>query len=60
MKIALRTIQALGKIITGESNISPYRSGPQLVEFFNQHGGNSLCEFLILSQEYQKSKITKN
>jgi hypothetical protein len=42
MKISLRTIQALGKIITGDSNISPYRSGPQLVEFFNQHGGNSL------------------
>jgi hypothetical protein len=46
IKIAPSTIQALGKIITGgipgDSNISPYRTGQRLVEFFNQHGGNSL------------------
>lgn len=41
MKIALRTIQALGKIITGDGNISPYRSGPKLVSFFNDHGCNT-------------------
>lgn len=42
MTIARRTIQALGRVITGDGNISPYRSGPQLVRFFNDHGGNSL------------------
>lgn len=42
MEISLRTIQALGKIITGDGDISPYRSGPMLVDFFNKHGGNSL------------------
>lgn len=42
MKISNRTIQALGKIITGNGNLSPYRSGPELVEFFNDHGGNAL------------------
>ena len=42
MKIAIKTIEVLGKIITGDSNISPYRSGPQLVKFFNQYGDNSI------------------
>jgi len=42
MRISKRTIQALGKIITGDGGMSPYRSGPQLVEFFNEHGGNAL------------------
>lgn len=42
MKIALRTIKALGRIITGDGGMSPYRSGPQLVTFFNGHGGNEL------------------
>ena len=42
MRIALRTIQALGKVITGDGEMSPYRSGPQLVSFFNEHGGNAL------------------
>ncbi len=41
MKIALRTIEALSRIITGDGNISPYRSGPNLVSFFNNHGANN-------------------
>lgn len=40
MKISFRTIEAVGKIITGDGKISPYRSGPQLVSFFNVHGAN--------------------
>lgn len=42
MEISNRTIEALGKVITGDGGLSPYRSGPKLVSFFNRHGGNSL------------------
>jgi hypothetical protein len=42
VKIALRTIQALGRVITGDGEMSPYRSGPRLVDFFNEHGGNTI------------------
>lgn len=42
MKIKMSTIQALGKIITGDGDISPYRSGPKLVNFFNQYGGDAV------------------
>jgi hypothetical protein len=38
MKISEHTISALGSIITGDGGLSPYRSGPQLVTFFNQFG----------------------
>jgi len=40
MKISERTISALGRIVTGNSGISPYNSGPQLVRFFNELGAN--------------------
>ena len=40
MKISQLTISDLAKIITGDSEISPYRSGPKLVDFFNQFGFN--------------------
>jgi len=40
VKIASRTIQALGRVITGDGEMSPYRSGPRLVDFFNEYGGN--------------------
>jgi hypothetical protein len=40
MNISNSTIQAIGRVITGDGNVSPYRSGPQLVTFFNEHGGN--------------------
>lgn len=42
MKLAVSTIKALGKVITGDGNISPYRSGPQLVTFFNEYGGDTI------------------
>lgn len=35
-----KTIEALGEIITGDAQLSPYRSGPELVNFFNQFGLN--------------------
>ena len=38
MKISERSIKRLGEIITGDKLLSPYRSGPQLVSFFNEFG----------------------
>ncbi|WP_454762269.1 abortive infection family protein [Caulobacter segnis] len=40
MKISERTIKRLGELITGDKKLSPYRSGPQLVRFFNELGAN--------------------
>lgn len=42
MKISERTISFLAKTITGDNEISFYRSGPQLVEFFNELGFNDV------------------
>ncbi len=42
MRISERTISALAKVITGDSGISPYRSGPKLVKFFNELGANDV------------------
>jgi hypothetical protein len=38
MKISERTISAIGKLITG----TPYRSGPELVKYFNELGSNDV------------------
>lgn len=38
MKISEQTISALGSIISGDGGRSPYRSGQQLVAFFNEFG----------------------
>ena len=38
MKISEQTISALGSIITGDGGRAPYRTGPQLVAFFNEFG----------------------
>jgi hypothetical protein len=40
MKLSKRSIKRLGEIITGDKPVSPYRSGPQLVSFFNEFGTN--------------------
>lgn len=40
MKLSYKTIQVLAKIVTGDSGKSPYRSGPNLVRFFNNLGLN--------------------
>jgi hypothetical protein len=42
MKISERTISALAKIVTGDTQISPYRSGPVLVRLFNEYGANDV------------------
>ncbi len=42
MKISERTISVLARIITGDSQISPYRTGPNLVQFFNELGSNDV------------------
>ena len=42
MEISERTISALGKIVTGDENLSPYRSGPKLVSLFNEFGRNDV------------------
>ncbi len=38
MQVSDKTLEVLGKIISGDSGISPYQSGPKLVKFFNQFG----------------------
>jgi hypothetical protein len=40
MKISERTIKRFAEIITGDKSLSPYRSGPKLVGFFNEFGTN--------------------
>jgi len=41
MKLSIRSIQAIGKIITGDYGISPYRTGPKLVNYFNHYGAET-------------------
>lgn len=38
MQVSARTIEAIGRIVTGNEGLSPYRSGPQLVRLFNDYG----------------------
>jgi hypothetical protein len=40
MRLSERTIQGLGKLVTGDEKLTPYRSGPKLVTFFNDLGSN--------------------
>ncbi|MCW7536278.1 abortive infection family protein [Aquabacterium sp. A7-Y] len=42
MKISEYTIEFLGNLIAGDMDGSPYRSGPQLVKFFNEFGGRDV------------------
>lgn len=42
MKISERSVSALAKIVTGDSQISPYKSGPALVRLFNEFGANDV------------------
>lgn len=44
MKIARNTLAELVKIVTGDTNMSPYRSGPMLVRLFNEFGSNDFYE----------------
>ena len=40
MKLSARSIKALGRVVTGDEGVSPYRSGPKLVDLFNEYGAN--------------------
>lgn len=40
MQLGNKSIQALGKIVTGDEKLSPYRSGPKLVALFNDFGSD--------------------
>jgi hypothetical protein len=42
MKISERTISVLARIITGDTQIARYRTGPELVKFFNYLGYNDV------------------
>ena len=42
MKISSKTMERLNNIITGNTKKSPYRSGPQLIEFFRDFGERDL------------------
>jgi hypothetical protein len=40
MKIARNTLAELVKVVTGDTNMSPYRNGQTLVRLFNEYGYN--------------------
>ena len=42
MRISERSVSAVAKIVTGDSRISPYKSGPVLVRLFNEFGANDV------------------
>ncbi len=42
LKLSERSTKALGKIVTGDERLSPYRSGPSLVSLFNELGLNDV------------------
>ncbi|WP_324260733.1 abortive infection family protein [Altererythrobacter sp. H2] len=42
MRLTAKSLESLTGIITGDSRKSPYRSGPQLVGFFNDFGESDL------------------
>ncbi len=40
LSISMKTIKAVAQVITGDKGLSPYHSGPQLVELFNGYGND--------------------
>lgn len=40
MKVSVKTLEAIGRVITGDEGVSRYRSGPALVRLFNNYGAN--------------------
>ena len=58
MKLTERTISAIGKIATGDEQLSLYRSGPQLVRLFNDLGANDVYGQSFPSRwQYAEDKI---
>lgn len=44
MKLSDHSIKLIGNLIAGDIEGYPYRSGPKLVEFFNQFGMNDVYD----------------
>ena len=60
MKVSHPTIEYLTGIITGDSNKSEYRSGPQLVDFFNSLGEqDTYGQGFPARANYTQSKLEK-
>jgi hypothetical protein len=58
MRISERSISAFAKIVTGDSQISPYKSGPVLVRLFNEFGANDVYgQAFPLRWYYAEDKI---
>lgn len=58
MKIARNTLAELVKIVTGDTKMSPYRSGPMLVKLFNEYGANDFYGQGFPSQgKYTEEKL---
>ena len=45
MKISPKSIPRIARFITGDIEQTPYKSGPQLVKFFNEHGFDDMYEY---------------
>ena len=60
MKISTHTIDALKDIVTGDSSLSPYLSGPKLVKLFNKYGfGDTYGQGFPSRWKYAEEKITQ-
>ncbi|WP_298907351.1 abortive infection family protein [uncultured Aliiroseovarius sp.] len=60
MKISQKSIEYLVGIVTGDSGISAYRSGPELVRFFNSFGEEDLYGQGFPSRhQYVRDKLTE-
>jgi hypothetical protein len=44
MKISRKIIDQLGQLVSGDTKVAPYLSGPQLVKFFNEFGFDDVYE----------------
>ena len=56
MKLSAYSIDALKGIITGDSNISPKRKGPELIALFNQFGFRDIYDFAAGGMPEQMSR----
>lgn len=58
MELSTRSIQAIGRIVTGDEGLSPYRSGPKLVALFNEYGASDRYDQRFPSRwQYAEQKL---
>ncbi|PWH81883.1 abortive infection family protein [Brumimicrobium oceani] len=58
MKVSERTIKFLGKTLCGDNKILPYKTGPQLVDFFVEFGADDRYEEGFPSRwKYTEEKV---